>query len=208
MYGLPVERIPDCTGVLVAGGRARRMGGTPKGLLRVGATSIAERSVGLFRALFGRVLVVALDPGPWEGLGVTVIPDRIPERGAPGGLHAGLSATEDGWVFAAACDMPFLAEGPIRALAARRTGASAVLPEGAHGPEGLHAFWNRSTLPVLERLLQNGNPSLRALAGAVGATIVPADEWRRIDPGGRSLENVNAPEDLARLGLEAPGRTA
>jgi len=199
-----VERIDDCTGVLVAGGQARRMGGAAKGFVRVGGVPIAARSLALFRELFDEVLVVANDPEPWLPLGARVIADAVPGKGAPGGLHAALRAAGAGWIFAAACDMPFLSEGPIRHLAALREGSTAVLVEGERGPEGLHAFWSRSALPTLERMLREGDPSLRAIAAEIGARVVPAREWRAIDPDGRCLENVNTPEDVLRLGLEPP----
>ena len=199
-----MERIGDCTGVLVAGGQARRLGGAPKGFVRVGGIPIAARSLALFRALFDEVLVVANDPGPWLALGAPVVPDAIAGKGAPGGLHAALRAARTGWIFAAACDMPFLSEGPIRDLAARRDGAPAVLVEWERGLEGLHAFWSRSALPAVERMLQEGNPSLRAIAAEIGARVVPATEWRAVDPQGRCFENVNTPEDVLRLGLEPP----
>ncbi len=200
-----MERIPDCTGVLVAGGRARRLGGMAKGQARLEGVPIATRTIELFRLLFGEVRVVANDPAPWSDSGVVaVVPDAIPGKGAPGGLHAALSCATTGWIFTAACDMPFLAEGPIRHLASLRGDAPAVLVEGERGPEGLHAFWSRGILPTVERMLREGDPSLRAIATAVGARIVPAVEWRVVDPGGRSFENANTPEDLRRLGLEPP----
>ncbi len=199
-----VERIPDCTGVLVAGGRARRLGGVAKGRMRLGPQAIGVRSVALLRDLFGEVLDVANDPEPWRDLGVAIVPDAIPGKGAPGGLHAALAAARTRWIFAAACDMPFLDEGAVRRLAALREDAPAVMPEGAHGPEGLHAFWSVGVLPEVERLLRTGDPSLRELASGVGARVVPAATWREMDPGGRSLENVNTPDDLRRLGLALP----
>jgi acetylornithine deacetylase/succinyl-diaminopimelate desuccinylase-like protein/molybdopterin-guanine dinucleotide biosynthesis protein A len=196
-------RIPDCTGALIAGGRASRMGGVAKGLLRSGGVPIAARSLALFRELFGATLVVANDPAPYAVLGAPVVPDRIAGRGAPGGLHAALSAAETEWVFAAGCDMPFLDGRAIAFLAERRAGAPAVLVRFGDRLEPLHAFWSRRCLPELERLLQAGEPSLRELAGAVGARVVDEAEWRRVDPEGRAFENANTPEDARRLGLEA-----
>jgi molybdopterin-guanine dinucleotide biosynthesis protein A len=199
-----VERIPDCTGALVAGGKAVRLGGLAKGALRSGGEAIAARTLRLFRALFEEVLVVANDPAPYLGLGARTVADAIAGKGAPGGVHAALAAAPTGWVFAAGCDMPFLSEAAIRFLWARRGTAPAVLVEWERGPEPLHAFWSRPCLPVMERLLREGDPSLRDLAGAVGAHRVSAGEWRQVDPGGRAFENANTPEDLARLGLDPP----
>jgi molybdopterin-guanine dinucleotide biosynthesis protein A len=194
-----VERIPDCTGFLVAGGRAERLGGRAKGLLRVGGETIASRSVALLRELFGDTRVVANDPAPWAALDVPVIPDVLPGKGAPGGIHAALSASPTAWIFAAACDMPFLSGDAIRFLAGQREGTRAVVVEWRGRLEGMHAFWSREALPDLDRLLRAGDPSIRELARAVGARVVPEDAFRRVDPGGRSLENVNTPADLERL---------
>jgi molybdopterin-guanine dinucleotide biosynthesis protein A len=177
------------------------MGGVPKGLLRAGGEPIAARTIALFLRLFGRAVVVANDPGPYAALGAPVIPDLLPGRGAPGGLHAALAAAETPWVFAAACDMPFLDARAIAFLAERRAGADAVLVRAAGRLEPLHAFWARTCLPTLERLLAAGEPSLRDLARHVNARVVEEEEWREVDPAGRSLENANTPEDAARLGL-------
>jgi molybdopterin-guanine dinucleotide biosynthesis protein A len=192
---------PDVTGALVAGGRALRLGGRVKGLLLVEGEPLAARSLRLFGRLFGASLVVANDPGPWLALGAPVVPDLLPGKGAPGGLHAALSAAATPWLFAAAGDMPFLSAAAIALLCARRGAAPAVVPRWRGRLEPLHALWSRAALPALEAALRAGDPSLRSLAAAVGAVVIEEAEWAAVDPGGRSLENVNTPEDLARLGL-------
>ncbi len=198
-------RVADCTGVLLAGGRARRMGGAPKGLLLLDGQAIVERALALFRELFGGTLLVANDPGPYVHLGVPVVSDLLPGRGAPGGLHTALATVKTGWAFLAACDMPHLSRGGIELLAARRApGAGAVVAEWGGRLEPLHGLWSRSSLPAIGRLLAEGEPSMRALARAVSARIVPESEWRAVDPGGLAFSNANTPGDLERLGLAFP----
>ncbi len=199
-----MERIFDCTGVLLAGGMATRLGGIPKGLLRVGSETVAARSLRLFDGLFGALLIVANDPAPYRDLDVAIVPDLFRGKGAPGGLHAALSTARTGWVFVAGCDMPLLSREAISFLWERRADAAAVAVEWERGFEGLHAFWSRRCLPTVERMLAGGNPSLRAIAEAVGTRVVPAAEWREVDPSGRSFENANTAADAARLGLLAP----
>jgi acetylornithine deacetylase/succinyl-diaminopimelate desuccinylase-like protein/molybdopterin-guanine dinucleotide biosynthesis protein A len=201
---MDAPQIPGCTGAIIAGGRATRMGGVAKGLFRSGGVPLAARSVALFRDLFGAALVVANDPAPYVDLGAPVVADRLPDRGAPGGLHAALAAAETEWVFAAGCDMPGLAAPNIAFLAERRAGADAVLVRFRGHLEPLHAFWSRRCLPVLERLLREGEPSMRDLAAAVSTRVVEEEEWREVDPDGRAFENINTPEDATRLGLEPP----
>jgi len=199
----PFPFLADCTGVLVAGGQASRLGGLAKGLLRAGGEPLAARSLRLFHELFAEALVVANDAAPYQGFGVRVVPDLIAGKGAPGGLHAALSAVATPWVFTAGCDMPFLSAGPISWLADRRDApAVAVVWRGRLEP--LHAFWSRECLPTVERMVRAGNPSMWKLCTAVGARFVSEEEWRAADPEGRSFENANTPEDLARLGLGNP----
>jgi molybdopterin-guanine dinucleotide biosynthesis protein A len=199
----PSPLLPDCTGALVAGGQATRLGGVAKGLLRAGGEPLVARTLRLFRGLFPEVLVVANDVARYREFGAAVVPDRIPGKGAPSGLHAALLASRTPWVFTAGCDMPFLSEGPIAWLAARRDApAVAVIWRGRLEP--LHAFWSRDCLPVVERMLESGSPSMWQIATACGAHFLGEEEWAEIDPRGLAFENANTPEDVARLGLGGP----
>ena len=111
---------PDITGALIAGGRATRMGGVAKGLLQLDGRPLLARSLELFGRLLGASLLVVNDPARYAGLDVPLVGDRLPGRGAPGGLHAALMAARTPWLFAAGCDMPFLSGEGIALLAARR----------------------------------------------------------------------------------------
>ncbi len=197
-------RIAGCTGVLLAGGRAARLGGIPKGLLLAGGEPIVQRSLRLFREIFEDVLVVTNEPGPYDGFGARIVPDAIAGKGAPGGVHAALAAARTEWIFLAGCDMPSLSRPGIEFLAGLREGAGAVAVVWQGQLEPLHAFWSRRGLAEIERLLRQGDPSMWALARAAGARLVEEAEWRRIDPEGRAFANANTPEDAARLGLAAP----
>ncbi len=196
--------LADCTGALLAGGQASRLSGLAKGLLRVEGEPIVARSLRLFGQLFPATVVVANDAAPYAPFGAPVVPDVIAGKGAPSGLHAALAAARTEWVFAAACDMPFLAPGPIALLAARRQGARAVVVCWRGRLEPLHAFWSSACLPLVDRMLREGDPSMWTIATAVGARLVPEEEWRSVDPDGRAFANANTPEEAAGLGLAFP----
>ncbi len=196
--------LADCTGVLVAGGHASRLSGLAKGLLKLEGEPIVARSLRLFRQLFSTAVVIANDAAPYAAFGAPVVPDVIAGKGAPSGLHAALTAARTDWVFTAACDMPFLAPEPIAWLAARREGVRPVVVLWHGQVEPLHAFWSRACLPLVDRMLREGDPSMWMIATAVGAELVPEEEWRLVDPDGRAFANVNTPEDAARLGLGFP----
>jgi molybdopterin-guanine dinucleotide biosynthesis protein A len=192
---------PEITGTLLAGGRATRMGGVPKGLLSLDGRPLLGRSLDLFARLFGASLLVTNDPVPYRAFDVATTPDLIERRGAPGGLHAALSAATTPWIFLAGCDMPYLSAEGIALLASRRGGARAVIPTWGGRLEPLHALWSREALPLIGPALLEGEPSLWRLATLVGAVIVEDEDWAKVDPNGRAFENANTDAEAARLGL-------
>ncbi len=193
----------DITGALLAGGHASRMGGVAKGLLTLEGQPLLGRSLDLFGQLFGASLLVVNDPAPYRRFEVAQVADLVPERGAPGGLHAALSAATTPWIFAAGCDMPFISAGGIALLAARRSGARAVLPRWEGRLEPLHALWSREALPDLTRALADGPVSLWRFAEQLGAAIVEAEAWRAVDPEGRAFVNANTAAEASRFGLSS-----
>jgi len=194
---------PDITGALLAGGRAARMGGAPKGLLRLDGQPLLGRSLDLFGRLFAASLLVVNDPDPYAAFDVPRVADHFRGRGAPGGLHAALRSATTPWIFAAGCDMPFISEGGSALLAARRAGVLAVVPRWGGRLEPLHALWAREALPLVERALAEGEVSLQRLVWLAGALVVEAEAWGSIDPSGRAFLNANHPEEATRLGLSS-----
>src|SRR3954470_17054182 len=93
MSGVGGSPAAPVAAAIIAGGAAKRLGGQTKPALIVGGRSIAERLLETLRASFARVLVVANDATPWEGLAVEVFPDMYRGAGPLAGVHAALAAT-------------------------------------------------------------------------------------------------------------------
>jgi len=184
---------------VIAGGPARRMGGVAKAGLVVDGESIAARQVRVLRRVFGRVLVVANEPGPWAGLPVELVRDRHPGVGPLAGLHAALASTEgqDG-VVCVAGDMPFVPEPLLCLLRDRAPEADAVVPRVAGRAEPLLARYARRCLAAVEAQLAAGERAVHLLLDHLDVAWLDEDDLRAVDPSLRALTNVNTPEDLAR----------
>src|SRR5215813_5608149 len=108
-HGTPMAtRDRTTAGVILAGGRASRMGGRDKAFAAVDGEPIAVRTVRIFRALFPQVLVATNRPERFAGLGVETVADVFPDGGPLAGMHAALRASRHPHAFVAACDMPGL----------------------------------------------------------------------------------------------------
>jgi molybdopterin-guanine dinucleotide biosynthesis protein A len=187
-------------GVILAGGRASRMGGRDKAFAAIGGEPIAVRTVGLFQHLFRQVIVATNRPERFDGLGVETVADRHSGCGPLAGIHAAVLASQAPWVFVVACDMPGLDVEVIRWLLERPRIADAVVPRWENDVEPLHALYAVHTLPAIERCLASGCWALREFLATIRVDYVAERELRALGGAARSLLNVNTPEELAAVG--------
>jgi molybdopterin-guanine dinucleotide biosynthesis protein A len=192
------------TGVIVAGGRASRMGGRDKAFAAVGGEPIAVRTIRIFRELFPQVVVATNRPERYRDLGVETVTDRFADRGPLAGIHAALLASRYPHAFVAACDMPGLDPDVIRFLLARIGDADAIVPRWEGDVEPLHAVYATRCLPAIEVHLTNGRHALRDFLGAVRVDYVDETELARLRGASASLTNVNTPAELAAVGGRLP----
>jgi molybdopterin-guanine dinucleotide biosynthesis protein A len=182
---------------IIAGGKAERLGGKPKGLLIVEGRRIIDRQLEALRE-FERVFIVANDPVPWSDLGLAIIPDRIPGAGPLAGLDAALAALgpDEEAVVCVAGDMPFLDARPL-ALLRDHPPVQAVVPRAGGRPDPLFARYHRSCAPIVARALAQGRLKTIALLDELQVAYLEEPTLRLIDPGLRFLTNINTPDDLA-----------
>ena len=104
----PRERI---TGVILAGGRATRMGGVDKGLVLLDGRPLAAHVLAALRPQVSTTLINAnRNLQAYAELGCRVITDTQPDYPGPlGGLASALGAAETPWVLTVPCDGPLLA---------------------------------------------------------------------------------------------------
>ncbi len=188
------------TGVILAGGRSRRMGEN-KALLELGGRRIVDR---VFEALAGVVdgIVVVRAADPWiddiaATRGAPVVTDRYPGAGSLGGIYTGLEAAGD-TSLVVACDMPFLNQRLLADLIALAAGADVAVPIVAGKHETLHAVYQPACLAPIRARIAAGKYKIVDFFGQVQVRSLPETEVRERDPDLLSSFNVNTPEDYER----------
>lgn len=195
-----VTRDAATAGVILAGGRASRMGGRDKAFAAIDGEPIAVRTVRLFQGLFEQVIVSTNRPQRFAGFGVETVPDLRPGCGPLAGIEAAMLASRHPWMFVVACDMPGLDADVIRWLLERPRAGDAVVPRWEADVEPLHALYAVRALPAVQECLAAGRHALRDFLPAIRVDYVGEDELRALGGAARSLLNVNTPEELAALG--------
>jgi len=184
--------IPDCTALILAGGESSRMGQDKAGLL-LGERTLLQRVIAIVQPMFADTLVsVRQTRADCE---LPQVCDDATFCGPLAGLAAGLAQVKTQWVFAVACDMPFITPELIGYLAKFREGVEAVVPVVQGHPQPMAAFYATRSLDSLHQML-GGRQSLRALLERLQVRYVDEAELQAADL--RSFFDLDTPDDVMR----------
>ncbi len=186
------------SGVILAGGRSRRMGGSPKALIPFGERPLIEHIVETITAVLPDCLVVTNSPELYAFLGCPLVADIFPDGGSLGGIYSGLVAVPGDAALCVACDMPFLSPALLAHLAERAGEADVVIPDAAGELQTLHAVYGKACLPAMERRLRAGQLKITGFFDEVRVLRIPEEAVARFAPPARAFMNLNTPADLAR----------
>jgi molybdopterin-guanine dinucleotide biosynthesis protein A len=182
--------------VLLAGGRARRLGGADKPAAPVGGRALIEW---VAAAVSGASRTIVVGPPRDVPRDAVRVREDPPGAGPVPALRAGLAEVRAPWVAVLAADLPFLRPVHVTALLdAASEHAGAVLVDAGGREQWLAGCWRTGRLR--DALAAYSGASLRGVLGPLdpAAVALPAGErppWYDCD----------TPEDLARAdGLARP----
>jgi len=202
--------LPPITGVLLAGGLARRMGGGDKPMRQIGGRTILERVIARLQPQCdGLILNANGDPARFATFGLPVIADGV--ENFPGPL-AGILAALDWaaaarpdveWVLSAAADCPFLPRDLVARLHRARADENAELAVAASGGQshpviGLWRVGLREQLRhalVVEDIRKIDRWTARYRLATVEWPAVPLDPFFNAN----TMEDIAEAERLAAL---------
>ncbi|MGD9530412.1 molybdenum cofactor guanylyltransferase [Pseudonocardia sp.] len=190
-------------GIVLAGGRSKRMGAPKAALEWHGSTLLARTAGVLARSVDGPVVVVGAPDQELPDVGAEVVRDPVEGRGPLQGIGAGLAAVAGRAERAFVCsvDLPFLHPAYVRAvLRALTPGIDVALPVvgGHHQP--LAAAYRTALASRIDALLTAGRMRPAMLFAEVevrrlGRGDLLADaELAAADPRLASLDDVDSPE--------------
>lgn len=183
------------TGLILAGGEGRRMGGADKGLLPFRGRPLVAHAIERLEPQVDCLQISAnrnLDA--YRAFGHPVLTDQLCLAGQLGplaGLQAGLSACTTPWLVTCPCDCPALPADIVARLLAAAVAQNARLAVAmvAERMQPTFQLCHREILPELERYLAAGGRKVGGWCREQGAIEVnfPAPE---------AFANFNCPEDL------------
>ncbi len=194
--------------VVLAGGEGRRMGGQDKGLVELSGKPLVAWVIDALKHQtrpVEHVLISANRNLPeYARYGYPVLRDAYPSQsgqsGPLAGIHAALLSTTADYLLALPCDIPLLPTDLLEQLWQALQSNHADLVYARAGTEPAHSaicLMRRSVLDSLTERLASQQLRLGAWYAAINAIAVDM-------PAG-SLDNLNTPDDLAKLAVRLAG---
>lgn len=197
------------TGVVLAGGKSRRLG-RDKLVEPFEGVPLIARVIERLRPVCSEIVVVGAEPGAADSLPLPddarTAFDLYPDKGSLGGIYSGLAKATNHWSLVVAGDMPFLNSSLIEYMVSLADGYDAVVPRVEGRPEPTHALYAKDCLTPIHARLERDELKIARFFDDVRVRFVEEPDVRRFDPDLLSFFNVNTQDDLNRAAALAAGR--
>ncbi|MFH1007516.1 MAG: molybdenum cofactor guanylyltransferase [Candidatus Latescibacterota bacterium] len=178
------------TGIVLAGGKSRRIGSN-KALLPFEGRPLILRAVEALESVAEKVWVITDSSEVYSSFGFSVRTDVLPTHGCLGGIYTGLMAAETPYSLVLACDMPFARPEFLNFLTVQMAGFDVVIPKGTKGYEPLCAVYSKACLKPILSQLEAGQFKVTDFLERVRVRVVEPAEIEPFDPDGRMFTNIN-----------------
>ncbi|ENC9773929.1 TPA: molybdenum cofactor guanylyltransferase MobA [Citrobacter koseri] len=182
------------TGVVLAGGKARRMGGADKGLLELDGKPLWKHVADTLASQLETVVINAnRHQDIYQQSGLKVIPDSLADFPGPlAGMLSVLQQEKGDWFLFCPCDTPYIPRDLVARLKAQRNNAPVVWVHDGERDHPTIALVNRSVAPFLQEYLRSGERRVMVFMRQAGGHAVDFSDFKQV------FVNVNTPEELAR----------
>jgi molybdopterin-guanine dinucleotide biosynthesis protein A len=182
------------TGVILAGGQGRRMGGVDKGLKVLRGRPMVQWVIERLEPQVDELLINAnQNLETYEHFGYRVIPDEISGFAGPlAGLQRGLSEARHPLVATAPCDSPFLPQDLVSRLydALSHAGAEIAVAKTGDQPHPVFCLCRKDVREDLTAFLAGGGRKIDAWYARLKVIEVPFDDQAE------AFSNINTPDEL------------
>jgi molybdopterin-guanine dinucleotide biosynthesis protein A len=180
------------SGIVLAGGLGRRMGGVDKGLQPLRGRPMVQWVLERLAPQVDEIIVNAnQNVEEYRKFGYKVVPDDVAGFAGPlAGLHAGMKAAAHALVATVPCDSPFLPSDLIERLGGFLKSNDLAVAKTGEQPHPVFALVRRHCLESLEAFLAQGGRKIDAWYASLKVVEVSFDDEAD------AFRNINTREEL------------
>ena len=192
------------TAIILAGGKSSRMG-FDKQLLKINERRLMDSLIQKLRKEFEEIIIVTNRPELYIGLSHIITRDILEDKGALGGIHAGLNYSSSKYAFVTACDMPNINMDYVRYMKGTLNSHNSFGCVSKFGDwiEPFSSFYSVLLIEKIEKYLENGRRSINDLIKDINITYIEENVARKFSSNWDMFLNLNTKEDLDKFLLNA-----
>jgi molybdopterin-guanine dinucleotide biosynthesis protein A len=184
----------DVTGVILAGGQARRMGGKDKGLIRLNDKPMIEYIIAAFKPQTSKLLINAnRNHEVYSSYGIEIIADNLSGFCGPlAGMASALQTIKTEYMVTAPCDSPFIPADLVQRLATAIENESADISVAHNGDriQPVFCMLKKSLAQSLNGYLAKGERKIDRWFEQHNYAVADFSDVPT------TFDNINTPEDI------------
>lgn len=179
---------------ILTGGKSSRMSGQDKAQLEINGKRLIDLQLDVFDQIFDKTIIIG------KGISdknIDCFEDTYNNCGPIAGIHSALTNCNADYIFIVPCDLPFLSEQLIKDMIIdlEQNPTDILIPKHGDKIEPLHAFYHKSSLSVVQKLLVQGDFKIRNLFSFLNIRYFNVNLQYKPE---LSFFNINKPEDLIK----------
>lgn len=179
------------TGIILAGGKSKRMG-TDKGLLPYKGKLLISYSIDLL-SQFCSPILISTNSSDYDSLGYQTVNDIHKNKGPISGLYSCLLQSKSKINICLPCDTPDLSPNIIERLIEESDGNTCIVPF-TNAPEPLISLYPSSIIETLGKMLEQGVYKMTEIYTRFPTKFIQFNDDLSIM--NNDFRNVNTPKDL------------
>ncbi|MCU6667575.1 molybdenum cofactor guanylyltransferase MobA [Enterobacteriaceae bacterium H4N4] len=190
-----MSEISKITGVVLAGGKASRMGGTDKGLQELNGKPLWQY---VAQTLQKQVTTLAISANrniaTYQESGYAVYPDRLADYPGPlAGMLSVMQHSDAQWFLFCPCDTPFIPDCLVARFIEQIETSPVVWASDGERDHPTIALMSRQLLPLLQDYLASGERRVMVFMRQAGGHSVDFSDMKQ------SLININTIEEIHNI---------
>jgi molybdenum cofactor guanylyltransferase len=190
----------QATGIILAGGKSRRMG-RDKAFLPFGRGLLIERVIEVIQQVTSDVILITNNPEQYQRFGLPMYADVIPDAGSLGGIYTGLVSAKTPYGLCLACDMPFVKPDFLRFLCDTAAEVEVVVPRNAEDFQPLCAVYSQACQAPIRQKIEAGRLKITGFFDQVRVRVIDGALLAHYDPHDVMFFNANTPEEYEQARL-------
>jgi len=179
-------------GIILCGGRSRRMGQN-KALLKLGQLTIIEQVANTLSKICSEI-IISTNSEELNFLPFKIVKDKLTDIGPIAGFHSTLMETSNEHNLIVSCDTPFITTEILEYLYSLRKNYDAVLPVTGDQIQPMTGYFRKSLFQKIEEEIKTGNRKPINIFENSNLLLVDVNNQLEVYKDNLFF-NINSPED-------------